>query len=358
MIAKKRGSRSHRWRSVDQMKEAQRTVSPGKKKAHPGVLAAGRWRPEIARSLEKVFLSYGKERPDYTPADPPVAVLSWDDASITHHLGEAIFYSLVTNAEFKFNEEFWKKIPLHFGRLRIRAGYNEFHREPRRVWNQNAYYRIYRKEFLKTYQSLCLEYGRKWCARWRVQLLTGFDSRELRLYARNVIERELKTPVGKERVGLAIEDPAPVIIRTGLRWIPEMRDLYAKLKDHGFDVWVLGTSNQWAMEEMAEAYGVDRSRVAGMRTKLVDGRLTSQPLVPIPIGAGAAEAIVMFIGRSPALIVAGDEEAPMLSYGRGIRIRVGGRREGLPGFEKVKSGVQPRFSPVVVPQEWESLPGN
>ena len=129
------------------------------------------------------------------------------------------------------------------------------------------------------------------------------------------------------------------------------KDLYKKLRDRGFDVWVISSSNQWSVEEMAREYGVYRSRVVGIRTKLVDGAITDEVLHPTTYGIGKTEAIAMFIGRSPVLIVGGERDADMLGFGRGPRIRIVDSSESLPGFARGGDLNQPRFSPVRKPQE-------
>ncbi len=349
----RRRHRSHRWRDADierrrRLREEAKKEKKNKKRQR---LLLGRWRPEIADALEKVLHEYGKGTADYRPEDPPVAVFSWDDVAISHHVGDAVFARLVAEAEFKFNDDFWQRIPVHYGRVRIRAAYNEFHKLSRASWKRNAYYQIYRKQFFKCYRSYCREYGEKKCALWRVQLMAGFSEGELRLYVRRVIDDELKRTVGWEKIGDTLEDPDPVKARAGLRWIPEMKDLFAKLKEKGFDVWVLSSSNQWAVEEMAKEYGVFRSRVAGIRLKTLDGVMSAEPLLPLPHGGGMAEAIVMFIGRSPVLIIGGEKDEELLKYGRGTRVRIVDSTEGLPGMTRAGGLAQPRFSPVRLPQE-------
>lgn len=361
LLAKRRprSSKSYRLRGASKNKaknkEAVKAEAPRVRR-----LAPGRWRPEAAEALENVLNDYGEGTADYDPGDPPAVVISWDDVAVTNRIGDAIFYKLVTDAEFKFNDDFWELIPLHFGRLKIKAGYNEFHSRPRSVWEKNAFYRMYRKEFFRCRRSVCGEYGGKDCALWTARLLKGFTENELRLYVRDVMDAELKRPVGIEKIGTAREDPDPVEIPVGLRLIPEMSDLFAKLKEKGFDVWVFGSSNQWAVEEMALEYGVHRSRSVGLRTKVVNGQLSSIPLLPITVGPGKAEAAAMFIGRAPVLIIGGPDDDELLSYGRGTRVRVVSAQNILPGFDgarpagaspgRVRAIEQPQFSPMRAPQ--------
>lgn len=326
-------------------------AAPAADAARPGrgTPAAGRWLPEVSAELERLLASRGAGTPGYTPYDPPVAVFVLDDVSISGAAGEAVFRALVDRAAFKFPEGFWELIPVQYGRARVRAGWEGFRGQPREIWEKDAYYRIYRKAFLRCHESICRDYGPRRCAAWRARLLAGFAEDELRVLVRDILAEEMRRPLAEERAGDFPEDPDPVIVRRGLRMIPEMRDLYGRLLKRGFDVWLFSGSDQWSSEEMARVYGVHPGRVVGVRTQVADGRLTFGLLDPLPLGSGTAEARAMFIGRSPALAVGGEADAAMLAFGEGVRIVVAARqRGGLPA----RALFQPRFAPVREPQEW------
>lgn len=329
----------------------ERRAKKGERRAAPRRLAEGRWRPEVAQALEALLAERGKGSPGYDPRDPPVAAMVFDDAAITHNVGEAIFSRMVSGAEFGFKESFWELVPIQFGKARIRAGWEGFRELPRSSWPRDPHYLMYRKGFLRCYQSLCREFGAARCSGWLVKLLSGFREAEIRDYIRAAIEEELKAPVGEESVGEGGEDADPVRVRTGLRFIPEMQDLFARLKEEGFDVWVLSSSNHWAVEAMSEEYGVHPSRVLGIRPKVLEDGVSSELLIPLTQGTGNAEAVSMFIGRSPALILGAEADEPLMRYGRGLRIQiVEASRLGVPS-ERRPWLLQPRFSPVRAPQK-------
>ncbi|MFH1723220.1 MAG: haloacid dehalogenase-like hydrolase, partial [Elusimicrobiota bacterium] len=334
-----------------------RKRAPVKAKAAPAPvpknrrLAPGRWRPEVVDALELLLEREGQGTPLYAPANPPVAVVAFDDVAATHHVGEAVFQSLVDRAQFKFSDEFWELVPVQYGRARIRAGYEGFRDQPRSVWDQDPYYRMYRKGFHGCYRSICREVGMKACSQWIATLLAGFEEVEVRRYVRAVIQEELRRPVGGEDVKDAVDDPRPIRLRTGLRRIPEMEDLFRKLKEKGFDVWVMSTANHWAIEAIARLYGIHPTRIVGIRSKVIDGLVTKEVLQPIPWGTGKAEAITMFIGRSPSLAVGGGDDEPLLSYGEGLRVAVVDPDSDRSQWERRAWLIQPRFSPVRTPQQ-------
>lgn len=393
-------TRSHRWRKTRKGRPAKRRRAA---RLIPKRLAPGRWRPEIVDAVEKVLELEGFGDL-YSPDRPPVALIAWDDVFVTNRLSEALFQRLVTRAEFKFDDAFWKLIPSQYGRVRIRAGYTGFVdrlkdiedeqkdirgqlRDMERRWRPflteqdenewrekrapleakeaalrarrkllieslkkgDSYYRMYRKGFLKCYGDLCRDWGRRKCSVWLTQLLMGFREDELRTYVRSLISDELRRPVGVEEITEFVGDQAPVKFPVGLRRVPEMEDLHRNLVKRGFDAWFLSESNEWAAQEFAKLYGVDPKRVVGIGAKRdEDGVLTGEVLIPIPISTGKAEAIAMFIGRAPALAVGGEDDDEMLRYGRGVRVKLVDPNEMLPGFEKgkrVRWLLQPRFSP-------------
>lgn len=376
-------------------------------------LAPGRWRPEVAYALERLLEFEGEGTPGYTPNVPPVAVFSWEDVAITHDVGEAVFLRMVRRAEFKFSDEFWKLIPEQYGRARIRIGYERFvdrlaalneagalaeqdalvRREARAKARKlpmgperetrletlaeegaraeearaernlkrlsileplaasDPAYRMYRKAFAGCYQSICREVGRRACAEWLVKLLSGFTEEKLRDYTLTTLREELRRPVGTEDLGEAIGDPVPVRVRTGLRLIPEMRDLFQKLKDKGFDVWVISSTNDWSLKASVDSYGVHISRAVGVRSRVIEGRLTLKILRPTPSGTGKAEAVTMFIGAEPALVMAGPGEESLLDYGRGVRVMIADKGSDTSEWTRRHWLFQPRLSPVRAPQK-------
>lgn len=319
----------------------------------PRRLAPGRWTPPAADALERLLQYLGDGATGYTTADPPAAVFVLDGAAMTNSPGDALFARLVDDAAFSFDAPFWGLLPPHYGAARARAGWESFKAAPRAVWRRDPHYLMYRKALHGAYASLCRDAGRRACARWQTALLTGLEEAEVRNRARQAFADALRRPVGTEPVGDAPEDPAPVEVPVGLRLIPEMRDLMAQLLAKGFDVWLLSPSSQFAALEAARLYGVHPTRVVGVRQKIADGRLTAVTLKPVPEGAGMAEAVTLFIGRYPALAVAGPADLGLLDYDDGSGLRILLAEPAAAPADLAKRGwvLQPPFSPVREPQE-------
>lgn len=287
----------------------------------PEILAAGRWKPEVKRALEDFLRAKGQDSPGYSPQTPPVAVFVWDDAVIINDLAETVFARLIERVEFKFEDRFWQLVPRPYLRWGLRVDYEQFLDVPQSVWAQQASYQQYRKKFFKAYQDLCQRQGLKECRSWLARLLWGFRVEEIRTYAQEAVKDELARPLTTEVLREHADDEAPVEVRRGVRMVPEMADLIDCLKKFGFDVWVVGSDAQEFIEAMAVRYGVEPTRVLGIRSGSHEGKLTDEVLEPVPVESGKASVVAAALGRVPALVVGADGgDADLLGYGSGTRL--------------------------------------
>lgn len=320
----------------------------------PRRLAPGRWAPETADALERLLQFFGAGTTGYSTADPPAAVLMLDDCAISGSPGDALFAKMTTQASFVFDDAFWRLLPPQYGAASVRAGWLSFKDQPRNIWPKDPNYLLYRKSLHGAFDRLCADAGARTCSRWRASLYNGLEEAELQRLARAAIAEGLRRPVTPEAVGNSPDDPAPAEARPALRLVPEMKDLAGALLARGFDVWAFSLSGQYSATEAARLYGLHPTRVVGVRSKIVNGALTSETLNPVPEAYGLSEAVTMFLGRPPALAVGRPQEAPLLDTddGDGLRVLIApavgpeaeaGRKKGWV--------VQPPFSPVREPQE-------
>ena len=109
----------------------------------------------------------------------------------------------------------------------------------------------------------------------------------------------------------------------GLRPYAEILDLMRVLEEHGIAAWIVSATNVWAVRAMAEALGVAADRVIGMRTQVVDGKITANLDGEAVATWGKVKAIQRTIHptRRPVL-VAGDNitDLPMLEYSADTRL--------------------------------------
>ncbi|MBI4386825.1 MAG: hypothetical protein HY551_05535 [Elusimicrobia bacterium] len=284
----------------------------------PRVELSGRWRDETRKALEGLIASRGNQSEDFDEARRPIAILILDDVSILGSVAETAFYHLVTDAAFKFDDFFWKRLPPPYDR-RALAGYNGFSRDPQVIWPKNPYYQAYRKALFSAYQDICRREGRRTCGLWLSKLLAGFKEGEWAQYMKDVITKEMGS-LKWESVRQSPEDETPIRVRHGIALIPEIEELCGALTKNGFDLWILSASNAWGAQLLADYYKVDPSRVVGVRPRVRSGVLQEEIINPVPVGSGEAEAVTLLMGRAPDLALGGEHDRPLLEYGEGLRV--------------------------------------
>ncbi|MDX6768262.1 MAG: hypothetical protein SF051_01910 [Elusimicrobiota bacterium] len=300
-------------------------------KAAPARLLAGRWTPEARAALEGFIAARGKGAPGYDAAKPPVAVLPWSDALVSGDPAELVFLRLVSRAELRFDDALWEIVPIAYGRQPARAAYEQFVRLSSVTWGAQPAYHQYRKALLGSYLDLCRGVGRKECRSYLARLWSGYKESDAEDYARAALAEEKSRPAAVELVAAEEGDPAPLKIRRGMRLLPHMRDLVAKLRAAGVDVWVVDDVPQQTLLAAAADYGVDPSRVAGIANAPDGARLSAAVLKPIPLRGGKAEVVRKAVGRAADLVIGRDAaDLELLSDGEGVRIAL----TGDPALEK------------------------
>ena len=294
----------------------------------PRRIMAGRWTPEVRAALDKFLAERGTSAPDYDAAKPPIAVLPWSDALVSGDPAELVFLRLTTRVDFKFDDAWWEIIPVVQGRQPARAAYNHFISLSSSVWQSQPDYHRYRKTIMGSYLGLCLKVGRRECRQYLMRLWVGWKEGDAVDYARQNLSEEKSRPAGVELIYAEEGDKFPLRVRRGLRLIPEMRDLAQKLRAAGVDVWIVDDVPQPVLAAAALDYGIDPSRIAGIRA-VPDGSLYSASVLkPIPTRSGKAEIIKASVGRPPDLTLGRDAaDVDLLSYGDGLRVVLSGDKE-------------------------------
>ena len=337
-----RKPRNYRWKEKDAKAERVKRSSAAAEAAALAAaekeealaatrLMAGKWTPEVREAIDKFIAEKGKGAKGYDPAKPPVAVLPWSDALVSGDPAELVFLKMTANADFKFSDSWWEIIPVERGRQPARAAYEQFVTLSTSVWRQQPDYMRYRKRMLESYLGLCRGVGRKECRSYLARLFAGWREDEATDYARAALAEEKARLGGREEIPEEEGDKAPLKARRGLRLLPHMRDLAAKLRAAGIDVWVIDDVPQPVLVASTGDYGIDPSRVSGVKNAPDGSRMSAAVLKPVPTRGGKTEALQAAVGRPADLVLGRDSaDAELMAFGLGLRIAL----SGDPALEK------------------------
>lgn len=307
-------------------KAAAAAQAPGaisRPKGPPPILSPGRWSPEVLKTVEAFIRARGKGGAEFDPSKAPAAVIALSDCAIAHDLGEAVLRRMVERVDFKFDDEFWRLVPIVHGRIPLKGAYENFAALPVSVWKEQASHGQFKKGFIKAYRDMCAGEGRKECRLWLSQLLYGFTQEELTSLAKVLIKEEFAAPLGPEVIEGGPGDKAPAVVRAGLRSTPEIQELAGKLAQHGFEVWLVGDEARPFVAAAAEEFGLPAERALGARVDFSSGtaKASGEVLDPFPFRGGKASVVSSALGRAPALIVgASADDVELLSFGSGLRL--------------------------------------
>lgn len=131
------------------------------------------------------------------------------------------------------------------------------------------------------------------------RLLEGLTPDEARQLGRDALAREMASQVCT--LSLQGDGGTTVSYPSGIRLRPPLQAMLERLEQAGFDLWVVSASPEPLVQGAAEALGIPAARVIGVRTAVVDGKLTSELEKPLPWRQGKVDAIQARIGVRPAL---------------------------------------------------------
>jgi phosphoserine phosphatase len=78
----------------------------------------------------------------------------------------------------------------------------------------------------------------------------------------------------------------------------EMKELIAKLRKTGCEVWAVSSTNQWVIREAMPFVGISPENILAASAEVQDGTIAGK-LTRMPSGSGKAKAILEVIGRVP-----------------------------------------------------------
>jgi len=341
-----------------------------KKEVQPTVLS-GNWDPFNKKQIENLINGYGKAGGSYNPDKPPYAVFDWDNTSIFLDIEDATLIYQLENLIFGCTPAALDSI-LRTG-IDASAELADANTDGKKVstgqlaaditdsyaWLYNHYSKlggggsmpldevkkdprylnfITKVRFL--YEAIYNTFSADIAYPWVTYLFAGLDSAQVRDMTIKTVEWQKGQKIEKgtwtsPKLSGQLSGQVRVAWDNGLRLVPEMQELYNKLRDAGFDVWVCSASFIDVIKGISSypefGYHNNASHVIAMELE----RDASGKILPVfrkgyiqTHGTGKTEAIRRYLagpsgkyGYGP-LLVAGDSEGDqnMLSDFESLKI--------------------------------------
>ncbi len=101
-----------------------------------------------------------------------------------------------------------------------------------------------------------------------------------------------------------------------LQIFPEMRELVARLRTAGTDIWAVSSTNHWLIEEGMQEFGIPAARVIAAKVRVKEGVITSE-LLDVPTGEGKALSLKLAGIDAPDVVFGNSvHDAAMLAIAR------------------------------------------
>ena len=316
-------------------------------------LKEGNWDKFNRAQLNKMMATYGNTSPGYNKDQKPYAVFDWDNTCNFLDVAEAALIYQLENLLFKMtpaqmdkairkdlpNKDFGKDFnnaagqPVNIDKLApdIVASYTWLYNNYKGLKGKKALEEVKKSpqymDFITKVRYLYEAAGDTFDVAisypWVCYLSTGMTEAEVRKLTADNIEWQLKQPIEKVTWTSPASLPGKAGVvkvswKNGMRLVPEMQDLYHKLRNNGFDVWVCTASFIDIVKEISSnpkfGYNNPADQVLGMELARDDkGVIQTQWRLGYDQtqGKGKTRAISRFIvplyGYGPTL-VAGDSE--------------------------------------------------
>lgn len=310
------------------------------------LLRGAGWAPENRDRIEAFLRENGIHGSHYDPRKPPCATFDGDMTSIFNDLGDATFYRQLDVLALKLSPEALAKMipercvtrPVDLsaerketldafaalaaagltGEKALAYPWEEKRRALEADPELARAHAVFRYRMIWFYEQLETVDGPPVAYPWIVKLYQGLAPAEVVALVEGVLRAELRDPEkGELCTKEMVAHPGaaswkgkaePIEIARGIVASPEMKELYAALRQSGFDVYVVTASFRGTVAVLAARYGISSDHVVGIRLAVrPDGMLGDEVLLPITYRQGKPDNIRAFVPSEP-LFAAGDSD--------------------------------------------------
>lgn len=316
-------------------------------------LIQGNWDTFNRQRLNDLITQYGKGSPNYKQDQPPYVVFDWDNTSVFLDIQEILMIYQLEHLRYAMTpEQLNTALHMNIPTTNFTADYNNAAGQPVNIdtitndivssytWIYNNFDQMQGKKSLAEikqapqyqdfvtkmrylYDAIGDTFDHSVSYPWATYHFTGLTEKDIRELTEKTVEWQKNQPVESVKWTSpdALTGKAGVVSvswKNGLRLVPEMQDLYAKLREAGFDVYVCSASFVDVIKEIASnpkfnynnsdqnviAMELERDPNGIIQTQFRQGYAQTQ-------GKGKTEAITRFLvskyGYGP-IFIAGDSE--------------------------------------------------
>ena len=240
-------------------------------------LIEGNWDTFNRAQLNKLLARHGNTSSNYDPAKKPYVVFDWDNTSVFLDVQEAALIYQLENLVFNMtpaqmskavrmglsNKDFTKDYnnaagqPVNIDKIApdIVAGYSWLYynyqglkgKKSLEEVKKSPQYRDFITKVRYLYEAIGDTFDHAVSYPWVLYLLTGLTEAQTRDMTAKTIAWQLNQPIEAVTWTSPASQPGKAGVvsitwKNGLRLVPEMQDLYHKLRANGIDVWVCSAS--------------------------------------------------------------------------------------------------------------------
>lgn len=240
-------------------------------------LVKGNWDAFNRERIEALIAAHGKGSPGYDPRKPPYAVFDWDNTSVFLDIEEAVLVYQLENLRFGATpQQLDTAIRLNIPGKDFNAPFNNAAGQPVNIdkvapdiiesytWlyqhysglkgaqsleqvKANPHYQNFIAKMRYLYEAIGDSFDHAVAYPWVTYHFAGMTEAQVRQLTADTVTWQLAQPIEKVKwtSPAALPGRAGVVSvswKNGLRLVPEMQDLYGKMRNAGFDVWVCSAS--------------------------------------------------------------------------------------------------------------------
>jgi phosphoglycolate phosphatase-like HAD superfamily hydrolase len=242
----------------------------------------GGWKDSTRSAINDLITDHGIASPTFDATKRPVVVFDWDNTVIKNDIGDGTFAWLVQNDKIlQPPNKDWGATSAGLttgAKTALNAACDAAAAAGQPLPTSNT--AVCAAEIMSVYydgQTVAgatawtgtgLTSTMSYSYAWVAQLLAGYKPFEVHEFALSAFYDNIGADVG------ATQSVGGVSMAGYVRVYDQIRDLSETLQENGFDVWVLTASPQYFIEAISGEIGVAPSRVIGIRSVLVNGKIS------------------------------------------------------------------------------------